>query len=258
MNDMTDQKFLDSETLASEASALRSVAQFKDWTRTRLRRVFPHGALGCGYGRLHAGGVAIDGIIAVDYPLAHLRNICNAAGGIDTPILRRWLMTREPQLFDASAPEPDTPPDWLANFRAADMRNAAAHAVYDTQRCMGTYHSFHRIPGRLGASHALQLKELAPILHETMCRLVGPLSPQLQDTSPLARLSPREQEVLAWVGQGKLNNEIAQLLFISEITVKHHLTNIFQKLGVSNRVQLVRIALEEEARMKNSYGLRVL
>ncbi|MPQ56237.1 hypothetical protein F8197_05980 [Duganella sp. FT27W] len=91
-----------------------------------------------------------------------------------------------------------------------------------------------------------------------MCRLVGPLSPQLQDTSPLAGLSPREREVLAWVGQGKLNNEIAQLLFISEITVKHHLTNIFQKLGVSNRVQLVRIALEEEARMRDGYGLRVL
>ena len=255
---MTNQTCLDVNALALEASALKSVAQFKDWTRTRLRRVFPHGALGCGFGRLHAGGVAIDGIIAIDYPLVHLRNICNAAGGIDTPILRRWLLTREPQLFDASAPDPGIPADWLANFRAADMRNAAAHAVYDTQRCIGTYHSFHRIPGSLGAMHALQLKELAPILHETMCRLVGPLSPQLQDTSRLASLSPREREVLAWVGQGKLNNEIAQLLFISEITVKHHLTNIFQKLGLSNRVQLVRIVLEEEARIRNTYGLRVL
>ena len=57
------------EHLKQEATLIRSVDDFKEWTRTSLRRVFPHLTLGCGYGRIHAGGVAIDGIIAIDYPV---------------------------------------------------------------------------------------------------------------------------------------------------------------------------------------------
>lgn len=52
-------------------------------------------------------------------------------------------------------------------------------------------------------------------------------------------LSPREQEVLDLVIQGLNNKEIAQELFISEHTVKNHLTKIFQKLDVPDRSQAI-------------------
>jgi transcriptional regulator EpsA len=246
------------EHLKQEATLIRSVDDFKEWTRNSVRRFFPHLTLGCGYGRIHAGGVAIDGIIAIDYPVLHLKNICNTAGGLDTPILRRWLATREPQLFEASNPWTDVPAHWLRNFQEADMRNAAAHAVYDTERCIGTYHSFHRIPGTLGTRHLELLREIVPLLHDTLCPLLGDLKVPNHSDTVLDALSSREREVLTLVGQGKLNLEIAELLFISEITVKHHLTRIFQKLGVNNRTQLVRLAVENEARMKYAFGLRVL
>jgi DNA-binding CsgD family transcriptional regulator len=48
-------------------------------------------------------------------------------------------------------------------------------------------------------------------------------------------LSPREHEVVDWVGQGKSNEEIAILLGISAHTVKNHLDKIYRKLGVENR-----------------------
>jgi DNA-binding CsgD family transcriptional regulator len=48
-------------------------------------------------------------------------------------------------------------------------------------------------------------------------------------------LSPREHEVVDWVGQGKSNEEIAILLGISTHTVKNHLDKIYRKLGVENR-----------------------
>jgi DNA-binding CsgD family transcriptional regulator len=48
-------------------------------------------------------------------------------------------------------------------------------------------------------------------------------------------LSPREQQVAEWVGQGKSNDEIATILGISAHTVKNHLDKIFRKLGVENR-----------------------
>jgi DNA-binding CsgD family transcriptional regulator len=51
------------------------------------------------------------------------------------------------------------------------------------------------------------------------------------------KLSIREKEILDLLIQGKLNKEIASLLFISEETVKKHLKNVYRKLGVRNRVE---------------------
>ena len=55
----------------------------------------------------------------------------------------------------------------------------------------------------------------------------------------LSVLSPREAEVAAVVAEGKSNKEVARALKISERTVKAHLSAIFEKLGVRDRVQLV-------------------
>jgi len=53
-------------------------------------------------------------------------------------------------------------------------------------------------------------------------------------------LSKREQQVLALVAEGLTNTQIAARLMVSENTVKFHLQNIFQKLGVSNRTEAAR------------------
>jgi DNA-binding CsgD family transcriptional regulator len=57
--------------------------------------------------------------------------------------------------------------------------------------------------------------------------------------SRLADLSPREVEVLHWLGLGKSNDEIATILGISFHTVKNHLDHIFHKLGVHNRHEAI-------------------
>jgi DNA-binding CsgD family transcriptional regulator len=48
-------------------------------------------------------------------------------------------------------------------------------------------------------------------------------------------ITPREAEVLGWIARGKTNGEIAALLFISPHTVRKHIENIFEKLGVRTR-----------------------
>jgi DNA-binding NarL/FixJ family response regulator len=55
----------------------------------------------------------------------------------------------------------------------------------------------------------------------------------------LSLLTEREREVLDLVVQGLRNKEIGGRLFISDITVRHHLTTIFNKLGRSNRFELI-------------------
>lgn len=58
------------------------------------------------------------------------------------------------------------------------------------------------------------------------------------------QLSDREREVLILMAEGKCNQEIATELFISEGTVKYHITNILSKLQVSDRTQAALVALK--------------
>ena len=63
-----------------------------------------------------------------------------------------------------------------------------------------------------------------------------------RDRSPL---SQREREIVALVAQGYKNKEMAEKMFISEQTVKNHLHNIFDKLGVSDRLELALYAIHK-------------
>lgn len=52
-------------------------------------------------------------------------------------------------------------------------------------------------------------------------------------------LSHREAEVAKYVSKGLCNKEVASALFVTEKTIKFHLTNIYRKMGVKNRAQLI-------------------
>jgi two-component system nitrate/nitrite response regulator NarL len=55
-------------------------------------------------------------------------------------------------------------------------------------------------------------------------------------------LTPREREVLSLVAAGYPNKDIARTCAVSEETIKHHLTRMFDKVGASNRLELARMA----------------
>jgi two-component system, NarL family, nitrate/nitrite response regulator NarL len=72
------------------------------------------------------------------------------------------------------------------------------------------------------------------------------------EADKIAALTNREREVIALVGEGIKSKEIAGRLFISETTVRHHLTSIFDKLGVADRVELLIYAYRHGARQSAS------
>jgi two-component system nitrate/nitrite response regulator NarL len=69
-------------------------------------------------------------------------------------------------------------------------------------------------------------------------------------TRERAQLSQREREIIILIAQGYKNKEIAEKMFITEQTVKNHLHNVFDKLGVSDRLELALYAIHNSLHLK--------
>jgi DNA-binding NarL/FixJ family response regulator len=62
---------------------------------------------------------------------------------------------------------------------------------------------------------------------------------------PMGKLSERETEILVHVARGRSNHQIATEMHLAEGTVKRHLANIYEKVGVRSRSEATRVALQE-------------
>ena len=67
----------------------------------------------------------------------------------------------------------------------------------------------------------------------------GKVQPVDPEALKITTLTARERDVIGLAGQGYRNRQIAERLCIAETTVRHHLTSIFAKLGVTDRLELV-------------------
>ena len=99
-----------------------------------------------------------------------------------------------------------------------------------------------RKSGALSAIHRHKLHALIPILHQALLATWAHTSMAAvqQRRQQFNNLTDRQAEILHWVAQGKANGEIAQILALSEYTVKNHLKLILQKLGAANRTQAAK------------------
>lgn len=77
------------------------------------------------------------------------------------------------------------------------------------------------------------------MMANVLTNLVGANHEVDLEAAKIATLTGREREIITLVGEGRKNKQIAAKLFISEVTVGHHLTSIFDKVGVSDRLELM-------------------
>ncbi|MDX3851844.1 response regulator transcription factor [Streptomyces sp. AK02-01A] len=81
-----------------------------------------------------------------------------------------------------------------------------------------------------------------------MSSLRGEESGEPSEADALAGLSPREREILALIGDGLTNREIGRRLYLSEKTVKNHISRLLAKLGVERRIQAAVLATQADPR----------
>ena len=99
--------------------------------------------------------------------------------------------------------------------------------------------------GRVLAEHIRRVMEGRCVIDpEVLGSAAQAVSQGSQPQAPSFSLTPREHDVLAAIAQGVTNRVVAQSLSVSIETVKHHLTSMFEKAGVSTRLELVLLAID--------------
>ena len=119
-------------------------------------------------------------------------------------------------------------PDYLLQAISA---GAAGYILKDTSRA-----ELVRALRVTAEGGAMVAPTLLPELLRRMSHMLQTL-PAPTCAAPQEKLSPRELEILRLIAEGRTNQEIAASLFLSPTTVKTHVQNILQKLGVSDRTQ---------------------
>jgi DNA-binding NarL/FixJ family response regulator len=137
----------------------------------------------------------------------------------------------------------------------AQLRERGFSALVAVVGDVATPHLIRALTLRLDG--VVLLESLASSLAPTLCAvLAGQTAHPLAFREHLERplLSAREKQVLAMVVLGLTNAEIAQKLFVTEASIKAHLTSAFAKLGVRSREAATALILDPEA----GYGPGIL
>lgn len=217
--------------------AINTSDEFRAWAQSDLQQIFPHGTLACGVGMVENSGGDIQPIITCNLPDAYLQSLRQKGGLGRSPIFAQWAQSRRPVLFETTEQDPQSP--WLEDIQRYGLRNLAAHGMCEFNSRATSYFSFSQIPGKLTSRHAQLLEMLVPHLHVALTRVIRGVKNGSRMAKSMSCLTERESEILNWLGSGKTNWEIAQVLRISENTVKNHVQRILTKLKVTTRAQAV-------------------
>lgn len=242
------------------ALELPTPAAFFLWAQGQLQALLPHQLMVC----LQFDGddelQRVECLHGKPLAAAVLRQLADPRDGLALRLARHAR---------ASGQMPGMLATCLASGDAAlaDLLVPLSHCGFDnvllhgTARLAGGASCFllFGLPHRPGAREAYFLRLLLPHLHLALCGLPGGVRPGLAmpadaDAAAYGRgamayaarepdlarpLSARERQVLHWLREGKSNDEIAQILGISGLTVKNHLQRLYRLLGVSNRTHAV-------------------
>jgi DNA-binding CsgD family transcriptional regulator len=158
-----------------------------------------------------------------------------------------WRLHRQHAVCEYFALTGDLRPRKMSDL--IRQREWCARELYNVYYRPFQYELDFRLPGRRGYTKTFLFRSSLRDFTDRDRLVLELLRPHLQrfeETSAGQRHAPvaagltrREHEILGWVGRGKTNAEIAQILWISPATVRKHLENAYEKLGVRTRTAAV-------------------
>ena len=225
------------------AQQVRNLRQFFLWCQGQLQALLPHQLMVCmqfGPGQALHRVETVHGQLIDDAVLARL---CDPQAGLAIQLARHGTSA---SAFPCMADTRDqAPARAMLPFQEQLAASGFDNVLIDWSGPVNggaTIFALFGLPIRPGARHAYFLSLLMPQLHLALSRLSvdtrGGHTGAPRQAGGRA-LSARETQVLQWLRAGKRNEEIAQLLGLSALTVKNHLQRMYRVLGVRNRTEAV-------------------
>ena len=225
------------------------------WLQGEVQAFLPHQILITAWGDFAQGPIYFD--VVSPLPVARTMQLGEErTHALLQGLFQRWLINRrEPCAMPVEAELLGLPPDsavpgpWSA-LAAADT--LLVHGIKDQRGRRDCLYVLFGADALAAAPAAEALTLLLPHLDVAQRQLRhlpeqypanAPPTDAGPDDTANPRLSPRELEIMEWVGKGKTNPEIGIILNTSPFTVKNHLQRIFKKLAVISRAQAVALVM---------------
>lgn len=237
---------------AESALTVRRRYQFFVWTQSYLSRLIPHQLAVCGSYDRAARELVFDVFNSVSLDPV----LMDALGDARSLLMQHWqacwldargkpaLIATAGLAFASLGPVRDA-------LLAAQFQHVLVHGVSRPQRPqeIESFFVFASQDAAALAGLAGRLELLIPHIHGAWQRVqaverdVGGLGTPQPPAIKVGGVTQREREILGWLREGKSNQQIADELGISALTVKNHVQKILRKLGAANRAQAVAQAM---------------
>ena len=216
--------------------------EFFSWVQGVFQGVIAHEVLICGLAFPGTGGLRFEWLGS--YPIAPERfvELCSMDRGLTYRAIRLWHERGgTPLLLDplSSDARNDDSAEMLDLLQRWELTNLLAHGIPGLDGRPAGFFALCKLPGAPAQRETRMVRMLLPYLYASWLRAncEGGGEAQRREQGPM--LTQREIEILDWMQKGKSNGEIADILGISQLTVKNHVQKILRKLGAHNRTQAV-------------------
>jgi len=225
------------------AVKIKRRSDFFSWVQGVFQGLLAHEILICALFDPAARSYRMESMSSHPLDEQRLAGLCGTSGALIYRLIALWERDgRQPIAITAGGGALSaTEQSLAAEVQRLELDNVLAHGIPGIDGRAAGFFCFSKLVGGLGEGANSTLELLVPYLYAAWVR-ANCEAPRQEGLTPLSTkeiLTAREVEILTWVGQGKSNNEIAQILSISPLTVKNHIQKILRKLNVQNRAQAV-------------------
>jgi transcriptional regulator EpsA len=224
------------------AVKIKRRSDFFSWVQGVFQGLLAHEILICALFDPAARSYRMESMSSHPLDEQRLAGLCGTSGALVYRLIALWEREgRQPIAIRGSLAPSVTEQSLTAEVQRLELDNVLAHGIPGIDGRAAGFFCFSKMVGGLGEGATSTLELLLPYLYAAWVRANCDVHRQ-EGLTPLSAkeiLTAREVEILTWVEQGKSNNEIAQILGISPLTVKNHIQKILRKLNVQNRAQAV-------------------